>query len=159
MELGLIIAVRLKERPIRSWHLALVTRQGSENRPNTDQASQGGLGSTWLRGQVDTPVDTVSTWQSTRVTQVGYPVDLGSPRSTTKSTWVPWAGIFPPWPIGPDFEFPIGFSELFWSVWILNWILKLPEAISSSYGVRFTQTRTLSQAEFRDERNGVSRFP
>ena len=45
-------------------------RKSTKHRPG----QPGGLGSTWLRGQVDT----VSTWKSTWVTQVDYPVDLGA---------------------------------------------------------------------------------
>lgn len=42
---------------------------------------------------------------------------------------------------------------------IWEFFVKLREAISWSYGLRFSKTRTLFRVFFRDERNGVSRFP
>ena len=69
MLVWLIVAIHSKERPIRACHLALMTKQASENRPNPDLASQVGLGSTWLW--------TRSTALSTWLDQVDSPVDLG----------------------------------------------------------------------------------
>lgn len=98
---------------------------------------------------------------------------LGGGRSTAKSTprstqWSTWlgqvdcqvepkvdlalAGIFRLACFDSDFRI----SNFLKSV--LNF-LKLPMAITSSYDVHFTQTRTLFQPEFRDEHNGATHFP
>ncbi len=42
---------------------------------------------------------------------------------------------------------------------IWEFFVKLREAISWSYGLRFSKTRTLFRVFFRDERNGIARFP
>ena len=41
---------------------------------------------------------------------------------------------------------------------ICEFFVKLREAISWSYGLRFSKTRTLFRVFFRDERNGIARF-
>ena len=86
--------------------------------------------------------------------QVDTMVDLVPGRSTLwstpRSTWS-WAGNFPPVRSG---------------IWIrilscfeLENIWKLRRVITWSYELRFSKTRTRSQAKFRGECNGITRFP
>ena len=137
MLLGQIVAIHQEERPIKTRHLALMTKQTTEIRPNTDLASQ---------------VDWARPGRHPCRQGCRQPCRHGQPRSTAQSTWVALAGVYPPRPIGPHFLIIL---------FCLNFKFnsKLPKAISSSYGLRFSKTRTLFCVFFRDERNGVSRFP
>ena len=137
------------KEPIKRWH---VSPSDTQSHRNSSQSQTWPARST---RQVDTQVDTM--------------VDLGGTRSTLWSTWGdqvdtmvdPMVDLVS----GREFSRPAQFEPVFrfsnikLSCLNLNFILKLPKVITPSYGVRFAQTRTLSQAEFRDECNGVTRFP
>ena len=139
MLLGLIVAIHSQEGPIRACHLALMTKQTTENRPTENRPAR----LDWVRpglDQVDSPVD--------------RPVDLVRPGRQPSRPRCLRREFSRLGQLGPVFIF-----KLFYSVRILNLIQKLPKAISSSYGLRFSKTRTLFRVFFRDERNGVLRFP
>ena len=112
-------------------------RPGSGARSTPQSTPRSTLESTCL-GQVDPQVDSQ--------VDLAWQVD---PRVDPQVDLVGWAGTFPAYSDWAEIQ--ICFRNL-------NF-LKLHRAIIWSYGLRFSKTRTLFRVFFRDERNGVSRFP